>query len=173
MFRRPRTPAPLTKRAPLGGDSETCPSERLERGAFPQYWLFPANPRCRAVNRKDREFVVRLFGSPNRIRTDSLLVNRANLSYFATLSDSEQNCLACAGNQSDECDRRGHYRARGSHENETGSYFTGSRSTRRRSLTLSESIGWRGRASLTPCSEDISVSRPRGFSRTGTTSPRM
>jgi hypothetical protein len=25
------------------------------------------------------------FGSPNRIRTDSLLVNRANLSYFAAL----------------------------------------------------------------------------------------
>jgi hypothetical protein len=38
---------------------------KLERGAFPQYWLFPANPRCRAVNRKDREFVVGLFGSPN------------------------------------------------------------------------------------------------------------
>ena len=62
-----RTPAPLTKRAPLGGDYETRTSERpgrcplgkptgspgkLERGAFPQYWLFPANPRCRAVNRR-------------------------------------------------------------------------------------------------------------------------
>jgi hypothetical protein len=48
---------------------------KLERGAFPQYWLFPANPRCRAVNRKDREFVVGLFGSPNRTRTYDLLVD--------------------------------------------------------------------------------------------------
>ena len=124
----------LTKRALVSGDTEKGAREwanepqtgagyrqiaEHERGPFAQYWPFPANPRCRAVNQKGREFEVGLFGSPNRIRTDSLLVNRANLSYFATLSDSEQNCLACAGNQSDECDRRGHSRARRSHENET------------------------------------------------------
>src|ERR1700680_4516585 len=50
--------------------SEVCVSE-----SPPQYWLFPANPRCRAVNRKDREFVVGLFGSPNRTRTNDLLVD--------------------------------------------------------------------------------------------------
>ena len=31
--------------------------------------------RCRAVNLKDREFVVGLFGSPNTFRTYNLLVN--------------------------------------------------------------------------------------------------
>jgi hypothetical protein len=89
-----------TRRALLGGDTENVAQQRikiahligrlamgphLRETAFTQYWPFPANPRCRAANRKDREFVVGLFGSPNRIRTDSLLVNRANLSYFAPL----------------------------------------------------------------------------------------
>jgi hypothetical protein len=89
-----RTPAQLTKRAPLGGDSETRTSERpgrcdlgkptgstgkLERGAFPRYWLFPPSPCRRAVNRKDKEFVVGLFGSANRIRTTDLLVNAHRL----------------------------------------------------------------------------------------------
>ena len=89
-FDRLTKAAQLTKRAPLGGDSETRTSERpgrcdlgkptgspgkLERGAFPQYWLFPPSPCRRAVNRKDREFVVGLFGSPNGTRTYDLLVD--------------------------------------------------------------------------------------------------
>jgi hypothetical protein len=57
--------APLTKRAPLGGDSETRTSEsprrcplgkltgsprKLERDRLPTVLAIPANPRCRAVN---------------------------------------------------------------------------------------------------------------------------
>ena len=48
---------------------------KLERGAFPQDWPFLANPRCRAVNRKGSEFVVGLFGSPNKIRMYDPLVD--------------------------------------------------------------------------------------------------
>src|SRR5271157_611801 len=78
-FLRPRT-AQLTKRAPLGGVSETrtperrkrgdldnptCSPGKLERAAFPQHWPFPARPCRRAVNQKARKFVVGLFGSPS------------------------------------------------------------------------------------------------------------
>src|ERR1017187_4204294 len=55
--------------------------DKLERAAFPQFWPFPASPWRRAVNQKDKEFVAGLFGSPNRTRTEGLLVNR--LSYQA------------------------------------------------------------------------------------------
>src|SRR5947199_6372670 len=87
---RKRTPAPLTKRARLRGDSETRSSERsepcqwgkppgtpgkLETGAFPQDWPFPASSTLPRVNRTDREFVVGLFGSPNRTRMYNLLVD--------------------------------------------------------------------------------------------------
>src|ERR1700680_2247601 len=55
--------------------SEVCVSE-----SPPQYWLFPANPRCRAVNRKDREFVVGLFGSANVAKVEVTLWRAAPLS---------------------------------------------------------------------------------------------
>src|ERR1017187_1732286 len=53
----------------------TCSPGKLERAAFPQYWPFPASPCRRAVNQKDKEFVVGLFGSANRFRTQCRLVN--------------------------------------------------------------------------------------------------
>src|ERR1017187_9392165 len=36
--------------------------DKLERAAFPQYWPFPASPCHRAVNQKDKEFVIGLLG---------------------------------------------------------------------------------------------------------------
>src|SRR6266851_1029640 len=89
----------LTKRALVSGDTEKGAREwanepdlgagtglivEQERGPFAQYWPFPASPCRRAVNQKGREFEVGLFGSPNRTRTYSLLVNAA-LSYFGIL----------------------------------------------------------------------------------------
>jgi len=85
----------------LGGDSEKRTTERRERGdlgkppgspdeleraAFPQYWPFPANPFRRAVNQKDREFVVGLFGSPlsgvrTRLRRALAKCHRARVVY--------------------------------------------------------------------------------------------
>jgi len=57
------------RRAPLKGPggaiwASTGSPGKLERGVFPEYWPFPANPRCRGVNQKGSEFVVGLFGSP-------------------------------------------------------------------------------------------------------------
>ena len=103
-----------TKRAPLGGDSETRTSERpgrcdlgkptgspgkLERGAFPQYWLFPAIPCRRAVNQKGREFVVGLFGSSGRIRTYNPSVN-SRMPLFSNLLPalSQQHVPRDSGN---------------------------------------------------------------------------
>jgi hypothetical protein len=98
-----QTGTQLTKSAPLGGDSETRtlkgPGEatwasrraalaKLERAAFPQHWPFPASPCRRAVNQKDKEFVVGLFGSPNRTRTQNLPVNRLRLSDISQLGTS-------------------------------------------------------------------------------------
>jgi hypothetical protein len=74
----------------LGGDSETRAPEKdrsgnvgkptgspgkPERGAFQRYWPFSASPCLSAVNRKDKEFAVGLFGSPDKIRTCNLSVN--------------------------------------------------------------------------------------------------
>src|ERR1035437_1853273 len=85
---------PLTKSARPVGDTEKVAQEWLrgvpgfERRAIlpyqratvsPQYWPFPASPCRRAVNQQDKEFVVGLFGSPNRIRTADLLVNNRRL----------------------------------------------------------------------------------------------
>jgi hypothetical protein len=80
----------LTKRALVGGDTEKVALEWAneqvwagctgqvagqERSRFPQYWPFPASPRRRTANQKDREFVAGSYGSANRIRTTDLLVN--------------------------------------------------------------------------------------------------
>jgi hypothetical protein len=53
------------------------------------------------------------------------------------------------------------------------SYFKVSRTTRLLSLTMPASSGLSTRASAAPSSLDIRVSRPRGLSFTGTTSPRI
>src|ERR1035438_3607629 len=47
----------------------------LERAAFPQYGPFPASPCRRAVNQKDREFVVGLFGSAHMADRKSTRLN--------------------------------------------------------------------------------------------------
>jgi hypothetical protein len=67
----------------LGGDSETRHREkdlgeatwairravlaRLERTTLPQFWLIPASPCRRTVNRKDIEFEVGLIWLPEQV----------------------------------------------------------------------------------------------------------
>ena len=63
---------------------------KLERAAFPQYGPFPASPCRRAVNQKDKEFVVGLFGSAEVRKFDlTLLRVRAALWQLFALAHLE------------------------------------------------------------------------------------
>ena len=73
---------------------------KLERAGFPQYWPFPASPCRRAVNQKDKEFVVGLFGSANVPKFEVFLMREGldtnlNLSggtgVFETATESGRN----------------------------------------------------------------------------------
>src|ERR1022692_1803065 len=80
---RPRPAWQLTKRALVGGDTEKVALEWAneqvwagctgqiagqERDCLAQYWPFPASPRRRTANQKDREFAAGSFDSSGRIR---------------------------------------------------------------------------------------------------------